>query len=291
MFAKLVSFWIAMGRRISLLRVSIMGVLALGLLALPAPAAEAAECQLYHTVQPGETLFRIGLRYNFTWDRIAAANGITNPNKVFAGQKLCIPRAVSSGTPGGQPAPEVVIVLATDVQRVLLLTDVNVRVGPGIQFRAVDKATTGQTVRVTGISSDLNWWRVDCPQGSGVKDCFITAGAQYTQPTGGTAPAPQPQPQPGVIPTFSISAVVRDQTVTITGRNFPAGRSFDVRMGAYGTQALGGTYVGSTNTGNGAFTATYNVPANLRGSTRIAIRLDGAGGYYSYNWFWNNTAN
>jgi LysM repeat protein len=290
MFAKLVSFWIAMGRRISLLRVSIMGVLALGLLALPAPAAEAAECQLYHTVQPGETLYRIGLRYNFTWDRIAAANGITNANKVFAGQKLCIPRAVSSGTPGGQPAPEVVIVLPTQVQFVQALTDVNMRVGPGLEFRVLGKVFAGQTAKVTGVSSNGLWWRVICPDGT-TGNCWITAGAQYTQPTGGTAPAPQPQPQPGVIPTFSISAVVRDQTVTITGRNFPAGRSFDVRMGAYGTQALGGTYVGSTNTGNGSFTATYNVPANLRGSTRIAIRLDGAGGYYSYNWFWNNTAN
>jgi uncharacterized protein YraI len=290
MFAKLVSFWIAMGRRISLLRVSIMGVLALGLLALPAPAAEAAECQLYHTVQPGETLYRIGLKYNFTWDRIAAANGITNANKVFAGQKLCIPRAVSSGTPGGQPAPEVVIVLPTQVQFVQALTDVNMRVGPGLEFRVLGKVFAGQTAKVTGVSSNGLWWRVICPDGT-TGNCWITAGAQYTQPTGGTAPTPQPQPQPGVIPTFSISAVVRDQTVTITGRNFPAGRSFDVRMGTYGTQALGGTYVGSTNTGNGSFTATYNVPANLRGSTRIAIRLDGAGGYYSYNWFWNNTAN
>ncbi len=241
-------------------------------------------------MQPGETLYRIGLKYNFTWDRIAAANGITNANKVFAGQKLCIPRAVSSGTPGGQPAPEVVIVLPTQVQFVQALTDVNMRVGPGLEFRVLGKVFAGQTAKVTGVSSNGLWWRVICPDGT-TGNCWITAGAQYTQPTGGTAPTPQPQPQPGVIPTFSISAVVRDQTVTITGRNFPAGRSFDVRMGTYGTQALGGTYVGSTNTGNGSFTATYNVPANLRGSTRIAIRLDGAGGYYSYNWFWNNTAN
>jgi hypothetical protein len=62
-------------------------------------------------------------------------------------------------------------------------------------------------------------------------------------------------------------------------------------MGAFGTQAPGGTYVGSTSTGNGTFTATYTIPANLRTSTRIAIRLDGPSGYYSYNWFWNNTAN
>ncbi|MGQ0604756.1 MAG: LysM peptidoglycan-binding domain-containing protein [Anaerolineales bacterium] len=289
MFTKFMSIWIALGRRISLLRVSIIGALALGVFALPVSPAYAAECQLYHTVLPGETLYRIGLKYNFTWDKIAAANGITNSNRVLAGQKLCIPKPAGSTTPGGQPAPDAVIVLGTNVQRVLLLTDVNVRVGPGMQYKAIDKAVTGQTVRVTGISSDLNWWRVDCPQGSGVKDCFITAGQQYTQPVANTTPAPQPQPSG--IPIITINAVVRDQTVTISARNFPAGQSFNVRMGAYGTQALGGVHVGSTNTGNGTFTATYNVPANLRGSTRIAIRLEGSGGYYSYNWFWNNTAN
>jgi uncharacterized protein YraI len=254
---------------------------ALALSVLTAPAVRAAECQRFHTVRPGETLYLIGLRYNFTWDRIAAANGITNSNRILAGQRLCIPVPGSSGAPGGVvvPAP------ATNVQRVLLLTDVNVRLGPGLQYRAIDKAVTGQTVPVTGISNDLNWWRVNCPQGSGQTDCFITAGQRYTQPVASTPPTPQP-PASG-IPLISIVSVVRDQTVTISARNFPAGRTFDVRMGAYGTRAVGGAIVGRTNTGNGAFTATYNIPAQWRGSTRIAIRLDGVGGYFSYNWFWN----
>lgn len=45
-----------------------------------------------HLVQPGENIFRIGLRYNVTWDRIARANGLYNPNIVFVGQRLIIPR-------------------------------------------------------------------------------------------------------------------------------------------------------------------------------------------------------
>jgi LysM repeat protein len=47
---------------------------------------------LIHIVQPGENIFRIGLIYNVTWDRIARANGIFNPNFVIAGQRLVIPR-------------------------------------------------------------------------------------------------------------------------------------------------------------------------------------------------------
>jgi LysM repeat protein len=44
-----------------------------------------------HIVQPGENLFRIGLRYGVTWQDIAQANGIVNPSQVFVGQRLVIP--------------------------------------------------------------------------------------------------------------------------------------------------------------------------------------------------------
>lgn len=51
-------------------------------------------CSGYHTVKYGETLYGIGLMYNMTWTPIARANNITNPNHIFAGQVLCIPRSV-----------------------------------------------------------------------------------------------------------------------------------------------------------------------------------------------------
>ncbi len=44
-----------------------------------------------HVVQPGENLFRISLRYGVSMSAIAAANGITNYNLIFAGQQLIIP--------------------------------------------------------------------------------------------------------------------------------------------------------------------------------------------------------
>ena len=92
-----------------------------------------------------------------------------------------------------------------------------------------------------------------------------------------------------VIPTFKITAVDRDDTVTIKAVNFPANDDFKVTMGAYGTLGIGGTVVGTQNSGTGSFTATYTIPAGLAGSTRIAIRLQSpTSHYYSYNWFWNN---
>ncbi len=90
------------------------------------------------------------------------------------------------------------------------------------------------------------------------------------------------------IPTFSIVSVNPDSTVTVRTYNFPASENFTVRMGPYGTLALGGTIVNTTNSGaGGSFEETYTIPAGLVGSERIAIRMDSPDGYYAYNWFWN----
>jgi hypothetical protein len=93
------------------------------------------------------------------------------------------------------------------------------------------------------------------------------------------------------IPTFSIVSVSKDVSVTIRTCNFPASQTFTVSMGAYGTRAIGGTVVGTVDSGaGGSFTATYSIPSWLAGSGRIAIRMDGSLGYYSYNWFYNNVS-
>jgi len=103
--------------------------------------------------------------------------------------------------------------------------------------------------------------------------------------------APAPSVKASTIPTFSIVTVVTDSTVTIQTYNFPPNQIFTVRMGAYGTLGIGGVVVTQTNSGaGGSFQETYAIPAALKGSQRIAIRMDSAQGYYAYNWFWNNTA-
>jgi hypothetical protein len=61
-------------------------------------------------------------------------------------------------------------------------------------------------------------------------------------------------------------------------------------MGLYGTKGVGGTLVTTTNSGDGGvLTLTYDIPDGLAGESRIAIRLEAtSGGYFAYNWFWNN---
>lgn len=49
-------------------------------------------CSATHVVQAGENLFRIGLRYGYTVNELAAANpDIVNPNNIKVGQVICIP--------------------------------------------------------------------------------------------------------------------------------------------------------------------------------------------------------
>lgn len=94
------------------------------------------------------------------------------------------------------------------------------------------------------------------------------------------------------IPTMSISSVVTDQTVTIQTHNFPANQNFVVTMGPMGSKGVNGIVVATTNSGaGGSFSATYNIPAQLKGSRQIAIRMQTSHTYpyYAYNWFWNNT--
>lgn len=52
-----------------------------------------------HVVQPGETLFRIALRYGVTLSQLAAANNIANPARIFVGQQLVIPGGTTITTP------------------------------------------------------------------------------------------------------------------------------------------------------------------------------------------------
>jgi len=95
------------------------------------------------------------------------------------------------------------------------------------------------------------------------------------------------------IPTFSISSVVADSTVTIVTKNFPANDTFKVLMNYMGTRGVNGIKVASVDSGSGgSFTATYNIPAELKGQYQIAIRLQSTtgSGYFAYNWFYNNTS-
>lgn len=122
------------------------------------------------------------------------------------------------------------------------------------------------------------------------------------KPTQTATPAPTGQPtatatpvpvQPLVkYPSFTITAVKAGESVTIKGIDFPANTDFVVKMGKMWTMGINGINAGTFNTGaGGSFESTFTVPAELKDLVRISIRMDGTGGWYAYNWFWNNSTN
>ncbi len=72
---------------------------------VPVAAAPAVQGQIWHQVKPGETLFSIGRLYGVSPWAIANANGLSNPNIIWVGQKLLIPGITTTPTPTPTPTP------------------------------------------------------------------------------------------------------------------------------------------------------------------------------------------
>ena len=64
---------------------------------VPAAQAAASSCSVIHIVRRGETLSAIAHRYGVTTWQVANANRITNPNRIYVGQRLTIPTCAPSG--------------------------------------------------------------------------------------------------------------------------------------------------------------------------------------------------
>lgn len=147
----------------------------------------------------------------------------------------------------------------------------------------------GDTLSRIGQKWGVGWREV--ASANNIKSPWTIYTGQTLCIPGSSTPAQPNNPKPAAIPTFTITAVVKDSSVTILTANFPANTRFDVRMGAFGTAGVNGALVTTIDSGKGgAFSGTYTIPAALQGSKRIAIRLESKSGYFSYNWFWNSTA-
>lgn len=125
--------------------------------------------------------------------------------------------------------------------------------------------------------------RMDCPLGFFAYNWFYNTNSEGTPP-------PVVPPGYSGFPTFSIKDVVRDGSVTVSIKNLPPNQTFTVRMGAYGGYGLGGTQVATFDSGaGGALEKTFDIPAGLKGSAKVALRMDSNLGFFAYNWFYNNS--
>lgn len=129
-----------------------------------AEAAFAAPSQAdsAYVVKPGDTLGAIAARYGVSASAIARANGISNPNRIYIGQRLVIPGASgSTGSPAAPkppttgPATGVYIVRAGDT-----LGKIAARYGTSVSnlmrlngLTNPDRIWVGQRLKVSGSAS------------------------------------------------------------------------------------------------------------------------------------------
>lgn len=173
------------------------------LLAVPAVVWGQAGGQVTHTVQAGENLYRIALKYGVTVDAIAQANNITNPNLILVGQVLVIPTTavVLTPTPVATPVGTVTpaaVPTATPVPVAPPAETVHI-VQPGENlFRIALRynLTTSVLAAYNGIANPN----------------LIYAGQQIRIPAGAAAAAPVVTPvaataTPALVPTSTPAAV------------------------------------------------------------------------------------
>ena len=121
-----------------------------------AEAEEAAEVDVIrYVVQPGDNLFRIGLRYNITWIELADFNDIRYPRSLRVGETILIPTAP---TPAATPPPDTPTTYV--VQRGDTLAEIGRRFG--VSWIDIARANNivnpnrilvGQTLTIPGVAS------------------------------------------------------------------------------------------------------------------------------------------
>ena len=87
--------------------------------------------------------------------------------------------AISFSLPASAARPDAnSAIRGTPVTRIMALANINIRSGPGQGFMRTGMLNTGEARTVIGVSSDYNWWRVSCVDGTG----WVSANPNFTQP-------------------------------------------------------------------------------------------------------------
>ncbi len=153
--------------------------LVLSLLALLLLAANASADQgSTHVVRAGETLASIARQHGVTTSALAAANGISNPDLIKAGQRLVIPsggsaKTGSSSGSAAKPASRTYVVRSGDT-----LNSIAQRLGVSASALAATNGITnpnriyvGMTLRVPGSSGGA---ASPAPKATGSGTRFVT---------------------------------------------------------------------------------------------------------------------
>ncbi len=291
-------------------------ILALALvISLAAPGRQAAaadNCTQYHTIEKGETLAKIAVKYSTTWRYLAELNNIKDVNLIYAGKVICVATGTATTTPSPTttprtPAAAVPTFTVTEVVADKTITIKTAGFPAGYTFNVLWGAVGNQGkdgiksgTLASGRGGELTATLNIPAQVQGMSRIAVrlesTSGGYFSynwfsNVSRNTGTNPTTTPTPSKVATFSIQSVAKDSSVTIKTANFPAGKTYNVLMGAMGTRGVGGVNAGTVESGNGGeLTFNIKIPSQVQGMSRVAIRLESTtGGYFSYNWFYNNT--
>ncbi len=210
----------------------------------PAAAAPAADETVY-VVQAGDTLAGIAARFGVSISAIARANNITNPNRIYVGQRLVIPG--TSGAPSAPaPSPAPVAGGVYIVQPGDTLAKIAARFGTTVSalvrlngLANPDRIWVGQRLRISGsvaapapapsgakwIDVDLSSQRLTAYQGNTPVFTTLISGGLPRTPT--------------VVGRFKIYAKYASTRMTGPGYDLP---NVPYTMYFYKGYAIHGTY-------------------------------------------------
>lgn len=87
----------------------------------------------------------------------------------------------ASTTAGTPPATLQPALSPVKNARLVVLLDLNVRSGPGVEYDRVGFLLKDETVPVIGVHKPTGWWKIDCPEVANGRECWVSGGEQYTQ--------------------------------------------------------------------------------------------------------------
>ena len=204
----------------------LVGLVSLVCVLLVTPYLSYAQGGTTHTVQTGENLFRIALRYNMTVEYLAAANGITDPTRIYVGQVIVIPDGTTTTTtaatttttttasPAVNPAPAASQIAAAPVYHTV---------------------QAGETLASIGRTYGLGW--LEIATANGITDPnHIYSGQQLTIP-GATAPGTA-----AVAPAVDTTTTVNTASTVSTAPTASAGERTHVVQGGEHLASIAAQY-------------------------------------------------
>jgi LysM repeat protein len=182
-----------------------------------------AQGQQKHTVQTGETLFRIALRYGVTVEAIVAANNLPNASRIVTGQVLIIPAAGDQFSPNpAADMPEAVLAssdpLIHTVARGETLNEIAKQYGV-----AASAIVTANNL----INADLLevGQRLIIPGKTAAPGVAVTVTSVPAEPTSAPLPpgmpvVPSATPQPQIATEFKLHTVSPGENLAAIARKY-----------------------------------------------------------------------